>query len=249
MNKKAFGADVGARISALIAAAVSSGVCDAWVVDDDNEIIGEVDGSWIDVDGAEHWNVVGAGRSAGRGGGAPGRGGAGRGGAGRGGGRGAPPGRGGGGRGGPHGGQRPSWDQSQHGVSPGPDEYMWPLPLTPSVNNGVFSATITEITYEGEPQKPYKGERIVSIVARSGASAGGLIPVTTSIFVGTDLQQAQQGNIPVEFWPVNAFGVRMHMKDAKPGVDIELPVILVGGVLAGTDTLTVLLMILGRNLA
>jgi hypothetical protein len=229
MNKKAFGADVSARTFAAITAAITTGLCDAWVVDDDGAVVGEVDGgSFVDVDGETH--VVGRGPSMSRG--SHGRGSRGR-----------------GGRLPPHLGQRPSWDQSQHGVSPGPDEYMWPLPLTPSANNGVFTAAVTEITYEGEPQKPYKGERIVSIVARSGASAAGLIPVTTSIFVGTDLQQAQQGNIPVEFWPVTAFGVRMHMKDAKPGVDIELPVILVGGALAGTDTLTVLLMILGRNLA
>ena len=133
-------------------------------------------------------------------------------------------------------------------MSPGPDEYMNPLPLTPSANNGVFSTAFTEITYEGEPQKPYKGERMVSIVARNGASATGSIPVSTAIFVGTDLMQAQQGNIPVEFWPVNAFGVRMHWKDAKPGVDIEVPVVLTSA-LAGTHTITLVLMILGRLLA
>jgi hypothetical protein len=210
----------------------------AWVVDNDGEVIGEVgdvDGSWVDVGDLDR--TVGASTLARR---PPGRA--------------APrslPGRtrSVNHRLPPHLGQRPSWDQSRHGVSPGPDEYMNPLPMTPELNEGVFTAAFPAITYHGEPQKPYKGERIVSIVGRSGASATGLIPATTAIFVGTDLMQAQQGNIPVEFWPVTAFGVRMHMKDAKPGVIIEMPIILVGGVLAGTDSITILIMILGRLLA
>lgn len=220
----------------------------AWVVDEDtHEIIGEVDGGgafMYDVDGDLDQTV-------GQRGMVPhGRGGAPRTQRGTQTGRHLPV-RGGAGsrnRFPPHPGGRASWDKSLHGVSSGPDEYMWPMPLTPSANNGIFTAAVTEITYEGEPQKPFKGERILSIVARSGASALVTIPVTTGLFVGVDLQQLQQGNIPVEFWPVQAFGVRLHMKDSKPGIDINFPVVLTTP-LAGTDTVTVLLMILGRLVA
>lgn len=202
--------------------AQTAGVCDVWV-----DVAGEFHET-----GADDWSTVGApprthgGSSAhsraisrhSPGGGAPG-----------------------------HPGQRLDWQHSKHGNHV-PDEKLHPMPLNPDTNNGVFTAAVTLITYVARPQKPFRGERLLTIVTRSGASAAAAIPISEGIFVGVDLQQVQAGNIPIEFWVVNAFGVRLYMVDANPGIEVRMPVVLTSA-LAGADTLTALIMILGRALA
>lgn len=189
--------------------------------------------AWVDVNGNVHpdvgeddWSTVGAGRSSlaraharhNHGHGAPG-----------------------------HPGQRLSWQHSKHGNHV-PDEHLHPLPLNPDVNNGVFAAAFPNINYISRPQKPFRGERLLALVVRSGASAAGIFPQSEGIFVGVDLQQAQAGNIPIEFWVANAFGVRLYMIDANPGIEIRMPVTLTGTLLT-TDTITCAIMVLGRVLA
>lgn len=143
---------------------------------------------------------------------------------------------------------KPGW--RQHQLAPGvqaPREGMEPLPLSPSVGNGVFSATVTNINYTARPQRPFRGERLLVQVIRSGTSAAASAPLASGIFVGTALQQLQIGNIPLEFFSPSAFGVRMDLLPAEPGIDITFQCLLTAA-LTSTDTLTLQMMLLGRSL-
>lgn len=140
---------------------------------------------------------------------------------------------------------RPQWREQ---LAPGviqPDEGMVPLPLTPTAGTtAAFSATVTTLTYQGQLQKPYRGERILVGVARTGASAVGRL--LGQFFVGTDLQQAD-----IQSWDLElvgqpgSFGTRLTMKAAEPGVLIRVLVTLSQG-LTGTDTIFMSMLLLGR---
>lgn len=132
-----------------------------------------------------------------------------------------------------------------HGVN-APDTGMFPLPLSGEGGTNTFSATVTGITFKGSLQKPYRGERLIFIVTRIGASATN-IRVQGQIFVGTDLQQGELGLLDLEsLGAVTAFGTRLTLSPANPGVFIRLQTQLVGGLLTGTDTILVNTYFLGQ---
>ena len=161
---------------------------------------------------------------------------------------GARPGRGGGGFPGlPPSAHAPSWMTGAWGVNP-PNEMLHVLPLIPQSNAGIFTVTVTSIQYLTRPQKPFRGERLLSTTTNTGASAPGVSIQSTAIFVGVDLQQVESGNIPIATWAATAFGVRLAMVDALPGIEISIPCVSVG-TLADTDTVAVTLVLLGRVLA
>lgn len=145
--------------------------------------------------------------------------------------------------------QKPHWRMGQ--LAPGvqsPREGMEPLVMTPSNATGVFSATVTNITYTARPQRPFRGERLLTQVIRSGTTAAAAAPVATNgIFVGTALQQLTIGALPLEFFTPTAFGVRLDLMPAEPGIDITMQTNLTAA-LTTTDTLTLLVMILGRSI-
>jgi hypothetical protein len=140
----------------------------------------------------------------------------------------------------------PPWMNGAWGVNP-PNEMLHVMPLVPDLNGGVFTAAFTAIEYIARPQKPFRGERLITTVTRAGAA--GSLPVSTGIFVGVDLQQVESGNIPIETWLATAFGVRLAMVDALPGIEIRVPVIIAGAAITSTDTVTVTITVLGRVLA
>lgn len=139
--------------------------------------------------------------------------------------------------------RRPGWRASQ--IAPGviaPDQGMEPLPM------GTFTYTATALTntFSGQIQKPFRGERWLLSVVRTGTSATGRI--LAQIFVGTDLAQLDVAPIDLEqLGDPNAFGVRLTMKPAQPGVFIRA-VSSLSGALTGTDTIFVSLTLLGRNI-
>lgn len=142
---------------------------------------------------------------------------------------------------------RPDWrgHEVAHGVN-APDTGMFPLPLSGETGTNTFSATVTGITFKGSLQKPYRGERLIFIVTRIGASATN-IRVQGQIFVGTDLQQGELGLLDLEsLGAVTAFGTRLTLSPANPGVFIRLQTQLVGGLLTGTDTILVNTYFLGQ---
>jgi hypothetical protein len=149
----------------------------------------------------------------------------------------------------PQGIQSPPWWKGTSGVNQ-PNEMLHVMPLVPDTNNGVFTAAFTAatITFISRPQKPFRGERIITAITDFGPTATGQ-PQSTGILVGVDLQQVEAGNIPLSVWAATAFGVRLAMVDAEPGIEIRIPTVLVGAALLTTDTVTVAITILGRVLA
>jgi hypothetical protein len=142
---------------------------------------------------------------------------------------------------------KPDWRHGNiaHGVE-APDTGMFPLPLSGTGGTNVFTATLSAITFQGALQKPYRAERLIFIVTRIGASAANL-RVQGQQFIGTDLQQGELGLLDFEsLGAVTAFGTRLTLTPAAPGVLIRLQCQLVGGVLAGTDTILINTYFLGQ---
>lgn len=147
--------------------------------------------------------------------------------------------------------KKPSWRKGQ--LAPGvqaPREGLEPLPLVPDTNNGVFNATNPNITWRARPQRPFRAERLIATVLRSGATAAAVSAVTTGIFIGTQLQQLQIGSYSFDFFSPNAFGVRLDLQPAEPGIDIAIGgTVSPAGILSGTDFIAVQLIFLGRSIA
>jgi hypothetical protein len=142
---------------------------------------------------------------------------------------------------------KPEWRSGDlaHGVQQ-PDEGLLPMPLSGAGGTNVFTATVPNITFESQVQKPYRAERMVFIVTRTGASAAAL-RAQGQIFVGTDLQQGELGLLDFEsLGAPTAFGFRLSLTPASPGVFLRLQTQLVGGALAGTDTIAINCYFLGR---
>jgi hypothetical protein len=139
---------------------------------------------------------------------------------------------------------KPQWRQQ---LAPGviqPDEGMVPLPLQPLSNNGTFAAGVAQITWQGDLQKPYRPERLLVSVVRTGTSAVGRL--LGLLWVGTDLQQADIFGFDIEQFGSNtAFGTRLTCKAAQPGVKIRL-VITPSSVPTGTDTIFATISFSGR---
>jgi hypothetical protein len=138
---------------------------------------------------------------------------------------------------------KPKW--RRHQVAPGvhaPSQGLVPLTMTPSANGGVFNAANLLINWIGRPQKPFRGERLLATVALTGGAAGQV--QSTAMFVGTDLQQASIGNTDLSIFSPTAFGVRLVMQAAQPGIDITINAAFVGVIGAGTAVTSI--TILGR---
>lgn len=141
----------------------------------------------------------------------------------------------------------PAWRQA---VAPGvdiPGQVIEQLPFR-SDNNGVFQGGLgTSSLFYARPQRAFRGERILATVARSAGAGGVQVVVNPGIFVGTNLIGADLGDTPIEAFVSNAFGVRMMLSQATPGMEIKIPVEL-RGTLAVGETITVSLVVFGRTI-
>jgi len=140
---------------------------------------------------------------------------------------------------------KPNWRKNQ--VAPGvqaPSEGMVPLPLV-GIPGMTFTSLITQITFRGQVQEPFRPERLLCSVVRTGATAAGP-RVMGQLFVGTKLQQAQIAAFDIELvGTANAFGVRLTCQQVEPGVFVDLQCTLSGG-LTAPDTILVSPLFLGR---
>jgi hypothetical protein len=139
---------------------------------------------------------------------------------------------------------KPDWRNRQ--LAPGvqaPDEGMLSLPLQ-APNRSTFDAANQNLIFSGILQKPFRGERFLVDVVRTGASATGRL--LAQIFVGTDLQQVDIFRLDLEqLGTSQAFGVRQTLSPAQPGVRISVDVTLSNALLAA-DTIFVSAQIVGR---
>lgn len=138
---------------------------------------------------------------------------------------------------------RPGWRGGQ--LAPGviaPDQGLLPLPM----GNVTFTLATQTFTFQGQLQKPFRGERLLVSTVRTGASAVGRL--MGQIFVGSDLAALDVPPIDLEqIGSPNAFGVRLTMKPAQPGVFIRI-VTALSSPLAGADTIFTTITLLGRNI-
>lgn len=136
---------------------------------------------------------------------------------------------------------KPDWRKSQ--VAPGviaPDQGLLTLPM----GNFTFVAAAQTFTFSGQVQKPFRGERFLIRVVRTGTTATGTI--LAQLFVGTDLAMLDVAPVDLESLAnPQAFGVRLAMKPAQPGVFIRA-VCTLDTVLTTTDNIKVTLQLLGR---
>jgi hypothetical protein len=140
---------------------------------------------------------------------------------------------------------KPSWRQSQ--VAPGviaPDQGMLPLPMA-GIPSNTFALATQNITFQGQVQKPFRGERLLVSAVRTGPTAVGII--LGQLFVGTDLNQLDVTQFDVEqVGSPAAFGVRLALKPCQPGVFIRL-VCGLSAAIAGADTIFCSVTLLGRG--
>jgi hypothetical protein len=144
----------------------------------------------------------------------------------------------------------PAWRKRV--IAPGvnaPCDDLYPLPMRPVGGVRTFlPAGLTVITFTARPQKPFRGERPVSIVRQIGA-AGTTAVIRGGFRVGTDPQVAQISDQPVEDFDRTSFGVRMVMSPAQGGIDIEADVALEGPALVAGESIAVFLTIWGSTWA
>lgn len=119
---------------------------------------------------------------------------------------------------------KPGWRQGQvaQGVW-GPRQGLEMLPLRPEAAAGIFSPTQTNIVFSARPQRPFRGERLLASVRRTGAGAAGILVLAGGIFIGTAPQLVELGEFDIEFFGSQAFGVRMSMTPADPGILVRIP--------------------------
>lgn len=97
-------------------------------------------------------------------------------------------------------------------------------------------------TLTSQPQRPFRGERLILTATNitAGTDASGTATINPAIFVGAVQVGATQGATPYQAFRADAFGVRLSWPAAGQGTTINIPTVLTtvaptGGVsLAGT---------------
>lgn len=105
-----------------------------------------------------------------------------------------------------------------------------------------IAAGATTGTLTSQPQRPFRGERLILTATNitAGTDASGTATINPAIFVGAVQVGATQGATPFQAFRADAFGVRLSWPAAGQGTTINIPVVLTtvapaGGVaLAGT---------------
>lgn len=121
--------------------------------------------------------------------------------------------------------QSPPWRPMMAPGSPPLGEGHVPMPLNAETFGGTWGAggapAGTTITFSARPQKPFKASRVLIRPTKSGATAiGNLIG---QVFVGTDLQQGELGNIDLESLGAGgSFDTWISFKQAEPGVWVRV---------------------------
>jgi len=138
---------------------------------------------------------------------------------------------------------KPGWRGGQ--LAPGviaPDQGLLPLPM----GQVTFALATQTFTFQGQLQKPFRGERLLVSTVRTGTTAVGRL--MGQIFVGSDLAALDVPPVDLEqIGNPQAFGVRLTMKPAQPGVFIRI-VTALSTPLAGSDTIFATVTLLGRNI-
>lgn len=140
--------------------------------------------------------------------------------------------------------QKPGWRQGV--LAPGvnaPDEGMETLPM----GNFTYTLAAQTNTFSGQVQVPFRGERWLIRVVRTGASATGVI--LAQLFMGKDLAQLDVAQIDLESLAAGGnFGTRLTHKPVQPGVFVRA-ITGLSTALAGADTIFASLQLIGRDIS
>lgn len=90
------------------------------------------------------------------------------------------------------------------------------------LGNVIFTATSgVSLPVSSRPQRPFKGKRLVVSVARSGATATGLITVT-SLDIGTNNQFVSAAPIGADAFAPGAFDTNLELAACSTALDITV---------------------------
>lgn len=106
-------------------------------------------------------------------------------------------------------------------------------------------ATGTSIISQNmNPQTPFRGQRLTTVVVRNGASAAASAPILQLLLVGQKPILVTGLGVPLETFNQSAFDTNLLMPPTLPGVIYTANINLTTA-LTTTDTITVLLAIIG----
>jgi len=90
------------------------------------------------------------------------------------------------------------------------------------IGNVTFTATSgLALTASSRPQRPFKGKRLVVGIARTGASATGLVTVT-SLNIGTNNQFVSSAPISADAFGPGAFDTNLELAACSTALDITI---------------------------
>lgn len=91
-----------------------------------------------------------------------------------------------------------------------------------------IAAAGTTGTLTSQPQRPFRGERLVLTATNvtAGTDASGTATINPAIFVGAVQVGATQGGTPYQAFRADAFGVRLSWPAAGQGTTINIPTVL-----------------------
>lgn len=119
----------------------------------------------------------------------------------------------------------PAWMNAttSQGVSR-PTENLDFLSFTPLT----IAAGLTTGTLTANPQRPFRGERLILAATNitAGTDASGTATINPAIFVGAVQVGANQGATPFQAFRADAFGVRLSWPPAGQGTTVNIPVVL-----------------------
>jgi hypothetical protein len=139
--------------------------------------------------------------------------------------------------------RKPPFPIQEPAGAPPVSEKQQALPFTSNVFTVASQAPVQLI---GEPQAQFRPERIVTLeVANAGAVTDGVSAVLTDIKVGTRSEFVGAGVIPFSTFEKDAFGVRLLMDGAGPGIKVVLFVSLLGTLATAGATLSVACTMIG----
>jgi len=135
----------------------------------------------------------------------------------------------------------PSWFAAASkvpGAGAGDGQLLSPLGL----GSGVLSAASPIIELTAQPQRPFRGERLIINLARSAGAA--TTSVTLEEFkIGENSQLVGSAALPAETFNPTAFGVRLAMSPSSPGIVIFARL---QSTVPGGESITVTAAIIGR---
>ncbi len=112
---------------------------------------------------------------------------------------------------------------------------QWPLGF-PTASFTATSGTVIQV--QSNPQRAFKGSRLQTSIARSGATSTGLVTIG-QLFIGQTNQLVSAQPINADAFTSDAVATTMSLDSATPGVNIVLQYILGAPALAGGDTVDV----------